>query len=665
MTGSPATSSSAGATTSAPTWTGHPVPRRTCQTRTAVPARPAYRELFADVLSWARETIADESGGRHRQRVRWWASGSPAQPRVLPAAAAATLRNRAAPAPPRPPRKPTRSAAQRPRPRRRRDAGRPDATPGADARPRGRRRDTAGGCARRPRADQLTGPHDAKLAHTAKLVAPSWPTATTRSSSAGSSPRPTTSPNTSARPSAESRVESVTGVLPPAEREARIKRISASSATRVLVATDCLSEGINLQEYFDAVVHYDLPWNPTRLEQREGRVDRYGQPSPTVKVATVYGTDNVIDEIVLDVLLRKHKKIRSELGISIPVPGSNDEFIESVFERIFTPENRQLSLFEEPVRAVQQSLFEEWDRAAEKEQRSRRTRYAQHTISTAEVEAEVAAVRAAIGSADDVARFVRTAITALGGAVSGDGTRPSRRPSAPHPVRPAWTSARPARHGRRAHWSASSSQPSGQARPTCPAPTRSSRPSPATCLTPPSICTRQVPAARCGAIRTTAVTTATTVLLTRYRFEINAGRQGGHDEQLLAEDLGLAAFQGPPASATWLPGADAGRLLTAIPDSNIPPEQRSGFVRRVVDGAGLIIPALERQAAERAAELATAHRRVRRDAGAVVTGQRQGSSASRRPRRLPLPARLTWQPAARSPRSPLKAVSFPPTCSAC
>ena len=45
----------------------------------------------------------------------------------------------------------------------------------------------------------------------------------------------------------------------------------------VLVATDCLSEGVNLQEHFQAVVHYDLAWNPTRHEQREGRVDRFGQ----------------------------------------------------------------------------------------------------------------------------------------------------------------------------------------------------------------------------------------------------------------------------------------------------------------------------------------------------------------------------------------------------
>ena len=60
----------------------------------------------------------------------------------------------------------------------------------------------------------------------------------------------------------------------------------------MLVATDCLSEGVNLQAYFDAVVHYDLSWNPTRHEQREGRVDRYGQPEPVVRASLIYGQNN-------------------------------------------------------------------------------------------------------------------------------------------------------------------------------------------------------------------------------------------------------------------------------------------------------------------------------------------------------------------------------------
>ena len=74
------------------------------------------------------------------------------------------------------------------------------------------------------------------------------------------------------------RVEAVTGVLPSDERRARVDDMG-SATQRLLVATDCLSEGINLQTLFDAVVHYDLSWNPTRHQQREGRVDRFGQSS--------------------------------------------------------------------------------------------------------------------------------------------------------------------------------------------------------------------------------------------------------------------------------------------------------------------------------------------------------------------------------------------------
>ena len=85
-------------------------------------------------------------------------------------------------------------------------------------------------------------------------------------------------------------VDSVTGVLSPEDREARIQALGeAERGKRVLVCTDCLSEGINLQNYFDAVLHYDLSWNPTRHEQRDGRVDRYGQPCKTVRSITYYG----------------------------------------------------------------------------------------------------------------------------------------------------------------------------------------------------------------------------------------------------------------------------------------------------------------------------------------------------------------------------------------
>jgi len=577
----------------------------------------AYRDFVDDVLAWAREMVADESGGRHRQRVRWWSVLALLRSLASsPAAAAATLRNRAAPAA-------TTTVEEADDAGRRSvldqddadDAGRPDATPGADADPeetpdkRERRRLRA----LADRADQLVGEGDAKLAHTTRLVR--------QLLAEGYNPIvfcrfiPTADYVAGHLRTAAGKavaVDNVTGMLPPDEREARVSELGRA-ARRVLVATDCLSEGVNLQEHFDAVVHYDLPWNPTRLEQREGRVDRYGQPSAMVKVATIFGIDNVIDEIVLEVLLRKHKKIRSDLGISIPVPGSNDEFIETIFERLFTPQNRQLSLLAEPVREVQETLFEQWDRAAEKEKRSR-TRYAQHSLSTEEVATELTAVQAAIGSASDVAGFVTDAVTALGGSAEGDGLSPagppallslSGLPRAAHDLLGLDRDTLSVRY-----------QPtlrSGE--------TYLSRTHPvveglaAYVLDTALDAQTPSPAARCGAIRTTAVETTTTALLLRHRYDITVVTRAGAVGQLLAEDLTVAAFRGPPDNADWLDPDLAEQLLLARPTGNLPPEQRSDFVRRIVGRADQLRPELERMAAKRADQLADAHRRVRRAAG--------------------------------------------------
>ncbi len=77
----------------------------------------------------------------------------------------------------------------------------------------------------------------------------------------------------------------MTGALTPEDRRARVDDM-ATAEQRLLVATDCLSEGVNLQQLFDTVIHYDLSWNPTRHQQREGRVDRFGQPAELVSDGT-------------------------------------------------------------------------------------------------------------------------------------------------------------------------------------------------------------------------------------------------------------------------------------------------------------------------------------------------------------------------------------------
>ena len=130
------------------------------------------------------------------------------------------------------------------------------------------------------------------------------------------------------------RIEAVTGTLPPEEREARVNTLTEHDGPRLLIATDCLSEGINLQDGFTAVVHYDLAWNPTRHEQREGRVDRFGQRAPLVRTVTYYGEDNGIDGIVLEVLIRRHENIRRATGVSVPVPVDSTTVMKAIWESL-------------------------------------------------------------------------------------------------------------------------------------------------------------------------------------------------------------------------------------------------------------------------------------------------------------------------------------------
>ena len=118
-------------------------------------------------------------------------------------------------------------------------------------------------------------------------------------------------------------IEAVTGVLTPDERRDRVADMAPADdevTQRILVATDCLSEGINLQQLFDTVVHYDLSWNPTRHQQREGRVDRFGQPAELVRSIMMFSPDSAIDGAVLEVILRKAEEIRKATGVTVPLP---------------------------------------------------------------------------------------------------------------------------------------------------------------------------------------------------------------------------------------------------------------------------------------------------------------------------------------------------------
>ncbi len=115
---------------------------------------------------------------------------------------------------------------------------------------------------------------------------------------------------------AEHRIEVYHGPTPPDKREA-IKRAfnlpPHEHPIRILVATDAAREGINLQAHCHNLFHFDVPWNPSRLEQRNGRIDRKLQPSLEVFCHYFVYAQRPEDR-VLRALVRKSQTIRKELG---------------------------------------------------------------------------------------------------------------------------------------------------------------------------------------------------------------------------------------------------------------------------------------------------------------------------------------------------------------
>ncbi len=114
----------------------------------------------------------------------------------------------------------------------------------------------------------------------------------------------------------DERVGTFTGATGTMRREEVKLAFNADPKTeplRVLICTDAAREGINLQTRCYDLIHVDLPWNPSRLEQRNGRIDRKLQSAPQV-FCRYFRYAQREEDIVLDALVRKTEMIRTQLG---------------------------------------------------------------------------------------------------------------------------------------------------------------------------------------------------------------------------------------------------------------------------------------------------------------------------------------------------------------
>lgn len=208
------------------------------------------------------------------------------------------------------------------------------------------------------------------------------------------------------------KIVTLDGSLNESQRAERFHEFEVTPEA-IMIATDCISEGINLQYVASQMIHYELPWNPNRLEQRNGRVDRYGQPQETVVIRTMVVNDS-LEAAILVVLVQKAFRIRKDFGFSPPFFGDDVSVLDLIRERgldvkigqrglddflqDITPEEVVVDPFsDESIQRMKNDNF-----------------YGQSSIDLSEVQKRLTETEDLIGSRNEIQNFVKSGLNKFG-----------------------------------------------------------------------------------------------------------------------------------------------------------------------------------------------------------------------------------------------------------
>lgn len=403
------------------------------------------------------------------------------------------------------------------------------------------------------------------------------------------------------------RIDVVTGALAAEERRSRVEDM-AGAEQRLLVATDCLSEGINLQNLFDTVIHYDLSWNPTRHQQREGRVDRFGQPAPQVRSVLIYSPDSAIDGAVLEVILRKAEAIRKATGVTVPLPEDRGAVTGALMNAVLLHKGRTAQLSLDLGLTTDAATVEgRWRDAEEGESRSR-ARFAQNAIKPAEVAPEWQRWRELLGGPAEVRRFVERAMSRLDAPLE-NGTGGTAR--AHLGALPSVVAERLAARGLEGSVRLAFEEPA----PAGANMIVRNHPLPATLAEAllesalsPGAGTLQ-PLGRTGAWPAPVVKVMTTVVLVRLRYKLIV--HGRRERLLLVEEAGAAAFEGTSETPCAV-GEAARNLLEAEAGGNLADVARSRMIDQARHRVGALLgTSIAEYSRQRAEALSKDHAKVR------------------------------------------------------
>lgn len=408
-------------------------------------------------------------------------------------------------------------------------------------------------------------------------------------------------------------VQIITSEDPDELRKERINEMSKSKR-RVLIATDCLSEGINLQDSFTAVLHYDLPWNPNKLEQREGRIDRYGQVNPAVKTCLIYGSNNPVDGVVLEVIIKKVKQIKKNFHVSIPFPEDSKSIMDAVLHSVLLNKRYGKSAdqfaisFEsdEQIEDYKTRVTNELNTAAKREKESRNI-FAQNAIKPIEIEEDLTQTDISIGKPEDVQDFVISSLQRIGVQIieykKGHKLFTQNLPqelkgllAESNEIKISFYSPTPEgyKYIGRNH------------------------------IFVEQLCnyimgnsiTHNVKsgAARASVIKTNDVNTKTTLLLFRVR---NVIEEKNNKNQLVAEEMIMTGYEGSVSTKVKFLSFEESKnlLFSNIPSGNITIQSQESFLEKEIEDIKLLKNEFDKIALERAENLVEAHERFRKTVG--------------------------------------------------
>ena len=200
------------------------------------------------------------------------------------------------------------------------------------------------------------------------------------------------------------------------------------SKRAILIATDVISEGLNLQRLASNVVHYELPWNPNRLEQRNGRVDRIGQKNETVNIRTLV-LDKSLDKEILDLLLEKQKTIEIDRDYAGAFFGDED-YLRSIISEAESkrktkkkrtapdgPDLFSASGIDETKKAVRKQFQSPEDEKKRKKRIEDESFYSSLDIDLPEIDKRIEETKRIVGSQEEVMAFVKAALSRLNSAL--------------------------------------------------------------------------------------------------------------------------------------------------------------------------------------------------------------------------------------------------------